>query len=261
MSDIRRAQISEICDAVASMSSYWNGMNQTDLQARGGSTIDQVKHTYISSFHNFSFLEWIYLSGVLIPRCKKRLAMLYPEFCDLPWIVAIADRRAEGGMPHTIGNIIVLHYRFFRIDFTEAQRLNTLIHERIHVYQRLRPNICIPYYASLDFIPYTGAVSPQLASIRRSNPDIVGRYVISDGRGILNNIENNMIMKLYDSPYGDNSMPSSLSRATTWLINPLTMEGIKFEGVKKYFIPEYVRDDEHPQEIMAAMIAYSAFPC
>lgn len=57
--------------------------------------------------------------------------------CDVPWVFAMTrDDLYEEGLPHTRANIIFVSSN---IDETQEALVKTLIHEKIHLYQRMFP--------------------------------------------------------------------------------------------------------------------------
>ena len=76
----------------------------------------------------------------------------------------------ENNFPHTHTDMIFLPSTFF--DYSQKQRVNTLIHEKIHVYQRLFP---IPYHKLLfkifDLRIHSYLPNHEKFSMVRQNPD------------------------------------------------------------------------------------------
>ena len=59
------------------------------------------------------------------------------QLLAIPWKVAVLRNEAENGWPHTHGGVVCLPLSHF--DRNDANRVETLLHELIHVYQRADP--------------------------------------------------------------------------------------------------------------------------
>lgn len=79
---------------------------------------------------------------------KKANILLYSykRLYNIPWKITVLDTKfeVENNFPHTHGNVIFLFNNFFNKN--QDSRVLTLIHEKIHIYQRLFP---IPYHKIL----------------------------------------------------------------------------------------------------------------
>lgn len=99
--------------------------------------------------------------------CKR-----YPPLLSIPWKILTCSDDMENGYPHTHGDTIILPKRFFNASNGDVTvKLVTLLHEKIHVYQRLHPiesNILIINYWGMEF----SKANPSELSQRRSNPDV-----------------------------------------------------------------------------------------
>ena len=102
----------------------------------------------------------------------------------MPWKIVVIDGDAyEEGLPHTRADIVFMSLQ--RIRTSSADELvGTLIHEKIHVYQRAHPAEMEEW---LNQNEYTKAsrVSDRAPNSRiRSNPDIGGYYFQQSGPAI-----------------------------------------------------------------------------
>jgi len=86
---------------------------------------------------------------------------------SLPWIFGLTKGKAyENGLPHTRTNIIFLSTI---IDTNNSKLVNTLIHEKIHVYQRAYPAEISNYLESKGYTRFKSSIGiPR----NRSNPDL-----------------------------------------------------------------------------------------
>jgi hypothetical protein len=71
---------------------------------------------------------------------------IYPGLVALPWRIVKVKNNIEGGLPHTRGNMIVFSESVLKSIALTAQNkqadpgyLNLLIHEQVHVIQRVKP--------------------------------------------------------------------------------------------------------------------------
>ena len=119
----------------------------------------------------------------------------------------------EDQYPHTRGDVIIFNSR--TLNRSDSDVINTIIHEKVHIYQKMYPNDVEKYLSSIGFVKMVPISAYPLG---RLNPD-TDRMVYKDGSG-----------KVYIAEY-NTSEPSGL-----WDINS-SAEG------------------EHPWEVMAYKIA------
>lgn len=102
---------------------------------------------------------------------------------SVPWVLAFVEDRTEGGMPHTHGGVICLPFRWALVGLGSPAFVQTLIHERIHVLQRLYPQLAQKLaYQRLRVRPAMQRrdLEPFLRAQWRTNPDL-DSFVYSDG--------------------------------------------------------------------------------
>jgi hypothetical protein len=114
---------------------------------------------------------------ILLVRQEETLAARLRAM--MPWKVAVLRNEAENSWPHTHGDVVCLPLSHFERD--DANRVETLIHELIHVYQRADPEGTrrllerrgyeladdrVP-----DFVAYGARKNPDLAHIWRRRSD------------------------------------------------------------------------------------------
>lgn len=80
------------------------------------------------------------------------------------------DPTADGGLPHTRPpNFICIPYNFPTEDLAK-----TVLHERVHVSQRLHPEAWERLFGEVwDMKPWHGSIPAEIESRRRLNPDIL----------------------------------------------------------------------------------------
>ena len=136
---------------------------------------------------------------------------------ELPWkIGCIQGKLYENGLPHTRGEIIILSKKDIN-EYTESKLTNTLIHEKVHIYQKLYKNDVEKYLNEYNFSIVKER--DQYDNIR-SNPDL-----------------NNII-------YKDNN--NNIYKAT-YENNPKSIEDIVYNPINN-------QSYEHPFEYMAIFI-------
>lgn len=136
---------------------------------------------------------------------------------ELPWkIGCIQGKLYENGLPHTRGNIIILSKKDID-EYSEQKLTNTLIHEKVHIYQKLYKNDVEKYLNEYNF--NIVKERDEYDNIR-SNPDL-----------------NNII-------YKDNN--NNIYKAT-YENNPKSIEDIVYSPINN-------QSYEHPFEYMAIFI-------
>ena len=230
-------------------SSYFNHMSASDLLAR--STVDSpvtspehYTNNYLAGFSEFTDEEKSKLEDVITKA--NNVLVNYPNFRDTEWKFAKISKDLEYGMPHTIGDMIVITSEF--LNKQEDYQVKTLIHEKVHVFQRIDNTAARELVGLMGFKSLTTEerqkVSHDILERRRSNPDI-------DNNMYKHEETNQVIVQLYNT-----LSPSSLvdSKAMTFNINDestLTPVTNVLLG-----IPDEVQCQlEHPFEIMACLIA------
>jgi hypothetical protein len=80
------------------------------------------------------------------------------------------DPTADSGLPHTRPpNFICISK-----DFPQADLANTLLHERVHVSQRLHPTVWLKLFEEpWHFKPWSGSIPTDIESRLRINPDLL----------------------------------------------------------------------------------------
>ncbi len=117
-------------------SSYFNEMSPLDLEARASFSIDDYLQKYIKSIKDFSTEEQIVLEEDI--KYANILCEKYSNLMNIPWKLAKLCCHIEKGFPHTLEDIIFIGEDFFKKQ-NQIQQVQTLIHEKIHIYQRKFP--------------------------------------------------------------------------------------------------------------------------
>jgi hypothetical protein len=131
---------------VIQSASYFTQMSPLDLEARASSSKEDYTARYVESLRDFTTDEQILLEEDI--QYANLLTEKYPHLNGIQWKLAKLCCNIEKGFPHTLGNIIFVGEEFFAKQ-SQFQQVQTLIHEKIHIYQRLYPletNLLITKY-------------------------------------------------------------------------------------------------------------------
>lgn len=149
---------------------YVHSMSSYDLNARAANSyasyIDRIKQAAqdptpweLDTIRNAVHLVDKYLS-------QNAASMEMPSIRDIPWIIAITQGRAyEDGFPHTRQGVIFLNDSIIR----SPALASTLLHEKVHVYQRMHPAEAEMWVLRRGFKKWQKRKSERLS---RANPDL-----------------------------------------------------------------------------------------
>lgn len=110
------------------------------------------------------------------------------QIANIRWVFAYTHneqrRQYEEGLPHTRAHIIFLSK--YVMKYNELDLTNTLIHEKIHIYQRYNPELFKTILSSLNYKPLDMTYHPNKQYIR-ANPDTDGKvyYNILTGKEMI----------------------------------------------------------------------------
>ncbi len=210
---------------------YFASMTPSDLHARGKCVSTNACHTryyeavqrHISPWTYFRLMSWIRKADAYAVQGNMR------RLAQLPWNVCILDQGVENGFPHTLGSIIFLPTTFFQQD--SKRGITTLLHEKLHVYQRAFPSRCQKLYTKYwGYHPVPkNRTNIQHYDLRRSNPDIDDTMYMKDDL---------ICLQVYNSLH-----PSSLTDSRVQCFN----DGVDFPITKLVY--------EHPNEAMAYIVS------
>lgn len=220
-------------------------MKDVDLVARNMKRYEEYEAYYKNSLLQFTPEETNILS-MSIDIINQDIIHQTRMLRGIPWKFIKVDHNIEHGYPHTHGEVIVLSQDFFMPP--RSKLIQTLIHEKIHVFQRLYPEITDDYIQNvLEFTRYIDKASETLSNIlarSRNNPDIKGLYAFQ-GQYIP--------VQVYNSDH-----PTSIadSKVVLYDINKDGLASLEAYDIFDGHIPhELVVQCEHPYEIMAVLIA------
>lgn len=274
---------------------YINKFNDIDLQVRGCENHEQCHTLYKNNLINFPANEKKLLRH-LTNRIDKILRNRHLiSLHTIPWKFArIRKNNLEGGMPHTHMDTIYLTDKFFqsnslvseilhdpirnirksfsqrqteanKIDVAETLQVRTLIHEKIHIYQRNQPQRTMQFYKSNGFAREEDE-QPRLKRMnqRRANPD-VDSYDYNYKGTLFYNEYNDKAKSLTDTKIvytnslnTSNENTSNLTEERDADDDDLDSIGDAEETPQQRFLKKLENQGyqiEHPNEIFASKIA------
>lgn len=122
-------------DYVVQNSPYFKRMSREDLQVRQANNEQEYISMYISGVKEFTEKEKDMIR-TLITNVEIFLER-YKNINSISWKICKMSKDIERGFPHTLEDVIVLSDNFF--DLSYEQQMLILVHEKIHIFQRLFP--------------------------------------------------------------------------------------------------------------------------
>jgi hypothetical protein len=164
--------------------SYFAGFNQLDMCARKCDSREECAASYAAAVipvnkpsDEMRIQRWCGEADALARAYHPGLEAL----AAMPWKICFIHDDAEGGFPHTHGSIIVLPTSFAAFaeedDDVKKKKVTTLLHEKIHVFQRLHPAACHQLYRRFWALEDRVRIDTLPQAVRRrmrSNPDLDG---------------------------------------------------------------------------------------
>lgn len=192
---------------------YVRKMTKPDLFARKAKTDKE----YIDRISQQT-LDFTPAEKEMIQTMAEDIDAAFPDLATTPWRLAkMHGSSYEDGMPHTREDVIFVSDDTLRSPHFK----NTLLHEKVHVYQRRNPILMERYLIKEQYVKYKHRSQEPLL---RSNPDL-DEWIYIDPQS------RKPMMALYSS-----NTPSSIS--------DVTLTNIAFE---------------HPYEAMAYKVAQHKF--
>lgn len=212
---------------------YFNNMNNYDLQVRKSYNKNEYLKKYQLGYEPFTIKQkkkLLNVVNIINNNIKK-----YNNFKNIKWIFVKINTNLENSFPHTIENVIILSNNFF--NYSIKDQINTIIHEKVHIYQRMYPEYIDILYTNWGF-----KKTDFIINNNRNNPDL--KYYYS--------YNNNLLIQLY------NNNPYELYDSNTYLINLENNNKILIDNniIKQYDLPNiFISRLEHPNEIMAEIVS------
>lgn len=219
---------------IVNISPFFKKMTEYDLIARNTYSISSYKEQYYDSLEKFSKEE----KAVLETLTTEIDTIPTANLKKIPWKFAKVSQHIENGYPHTLEDTIILTSSFF--NRSKDYIKTTLIHEKIHVYQRVYNDHIKRLISDLGFKQlandeYLNILPKNIQELKRNNPDVTGTYVY-----------NYLIpIQLYTS-----KTPSNLADSSLYLYDIRNRKLLK----DNQYLPSYISQSEHPFEVTAVII-------
>jgi hypothetical protein len=151
---------------------FFKKLKPIDLSLRNVESVDEYKKLLYDAADEFTIDEMRKLTKA-IENCDHYLQSInIPGFngfkCkSIPWkIGCIVGKEYESGLPHTREQIII--FPRYKLEQKERMYTRTLIHERVHIYQKTYPEDIQKYLSHYGYKRH----KPLNRSKTRANPDI-----------------------------------------------------------------------------------------
>ena len=161
---------------------YYKNFSDLDLKARKVNNIyeyyDNIKKSCIDiNNNNINILNNCINSANNKLKKYKCIGFDGNKCANIKWIIGlIKDKLYEEGYPHTRNNIIIIPLYLLK---SKHQLINTLIHEKIHVYQKTYPEDINEYLNDNGFTKYKLRTEYYNT---RSNPDM-DQWIYKNNKG------------------------------------------------------------------------------
>lgn len=173
--------------AVATCPKYFEGMGRMDMEVRGCTDTSECRFLYTEAFiadiPPLVQAKLVELARRADDACARSMDATIRKLLSIRWRFALLQPtvHAEGGFPHTHGDVICLPLTI--VDGRDRDVIETLVHEKVHVFQRMFARETDAYVAR-DGYEKVGAdekVNTTDAETR-SNPDLDGNLYARRGR-------------------------------------------------------------------------------
>lgn len=152
---------------------YVKNMSPTDLYARKVSSAEKYVRRASESALDFTedrklrFNAACREADLFFESVRDKMHLCAKKMAAIPWVLALTEGdKYEDGLPHTRANIIFLSSY---INEQPKDLIRTLIHEKIHIYQRLYPEEMTQILEKLHFKRWKLRMGiPRI----RANPDV-----------------------------------------------------------------------------------------
>ena len=219
---------------IINKSIYFNKMSRLDLIARKSGSSEDYKNKYYNSLIAFNNADKSKLE-----KCIKNIdykIRKYKNLYAIDWKFAKVSNDIELGYPHTLEDTIVLSPKF--LETPEDQMTITLLHEKIHIYQRKYP--LETEELILNVLEYKiKSVDPDILELARNNPDINN---LNYGK------DDYVILQIYNNFSPKSIADSRLVKVTDKNIQDYTPETENMQHMHMQY--------EHPYEIMACYLPH-----
>lgn len=171
-------------NTIQSNTTYYNSMTSLDWMARHVNNINEYYDMMRKSVVNFTENEKSILTDA-INRANNKIDKISLHWFNgklankLKWKIGLVEGRLyEYGLPHTINDTIILNRNDISTKYDSYHLINTLIHEKVHIYQKAYPMQVKQY---LDINNYKEVRKRTKMDNIRANPDIDDMVYSKDG--------------------------------------------------------------------------------
>jgi len=225
---------------IVNKSIYFDKMSRLDLIARKSGSSEDYKRKYYNSLIAFNNADKSKLE-----KCIKNIDLKIKKYKNLyaiDWKFAKVSDDIELGYPHTLEDTIVLSPKF--LETPEDQMMITLLHEKIHIYQRRYP--LETEELILNILNYKiKSVNSDILELARNNPDINN---LNYGK------DDYVILQIYNNFSPKNISDSRLVKVINKEIQDYTHDA-SMHDASMHDASMHVQY-EHPYEIMACYLPH-----
>jgi len=188
--DIEEAREAIVDD---SLEPYFDRIQPMEMAAKTGSpvegrTIEEQRAAFRERYRDAALAfteEEREVLRAYVEELAPVLAEQYPRFAELPWAFLKVSNLIEGGLPHTRGTTIifsdficriaVMLYRAPDASRERAYMLDLLVHEQMHVFQRVNPGFFDTLYEDVWGFEKAGEIEScdWITAHQVTNPDAV----------------------------------------------------------------------------------------
>lgn len=144
---------------------YIDNFNDVDIKVRNCNNIEDCKKLYKKNIKLFTEKEKIILKK-LVNKSNIKIKN-FTSFFRVPWKFVRITNKIDNGLPHTHNDTIYLSDLFF-----ENPSIEIIIHEKIHIYQKLNPSKSDKLYKEYNFKKIKRNNNKEANNNRRANPDL-----------------------------------------------------------------------------------------
>ena len=158
------------CYKIFNNSNYIKNFNKKDLKVRKCTSIDNCINNYYNSIVDFSPSDKKFLENIisLIDEKTKK----YTKFNLIEWKFIKLKGNIENKFPFTLENVIFLNEIFFTKSEILDKAVQTLFHEKLHIFQRYNEYKSKDFYTNLGFSLMNNNNNTINKNNVRSNPDL-----------------------------------------------------------------------------------------
>lgn len=228
--------------------SYFDNLSPLDLMARSQSSIEAYKSAYKNAVVPFTTEEMKHLRELISKANNLFDNAGFSNLRVIPWSFVKINKKIENGYPHTLADVIVISDALLKQ--SDADVIQTLIHEKIHVYQRNNPSVVLEIFRDMGLRPLGSdemrRIDISIIKRLRANPDLDKLLYVHEPSGYV-------MAQVYTT-----MRPDSISDSKTimFFLNDGGLKSATVASNEAIGLPGAIRCQlEHPHEIMACLLA------